>query len=321
MSAWAHPPPARTTASLLDIMSEELAVKLQGSNDCDVEVVCESVIAHSEIESYDDNMDADLALAIALQEIEDSGYSDGNVDTPTFNKISVSTQARHQFPSLPSSKMIQSSERCAAEVLEGMLKGDVQFRNGVAVLPDGTRVSKHDALLDGLENAISLTEIDGVGDLDYAGLMVGNSVANDLKMHRQKQHKKGLSTSGRVPVQALAKTTEGVLDPSTRMVVFKLLQGGRLDHLHGVIKTGKEANVYHAEKVQPDPTHPPPPSHSPSDPHSEWTGLSQFAVKIFKTTLNEFSNRADYVDGDHRWGEMSLCLCLCIHVVCLCECV
>jgi serine/threonine-protein kinase RIO1 len=28
------------------------------------------------------------------------------------------------------------------------------------------------------------------------------------------------------------------------------------------------------------------------------------AIKIFKTTLNEFSNRAAYIDGDPRFGKL-----------------
>jgi RIO kinase 3 len=311
MSVWASPsaPAARNTRSLLDIMSEELAVKLQDPPEPSAvaEDVDETAIKQIDFEEFGDE-DADLALALALQEMENSAYYESTRSQPTFNKIAVSNTGIHQFPSLPGGAIIQSSDRYAAEVLGQMMCGEdgegVRFRDGVAVLRDGTRVSKHDPLLDGLANGIALTELDGVGDLDYAGLMVGNTVANDLRMFRQKKQKKGIATSGRVSAKDVSITTENVLDPSTRMIIFKLIQSGRIDSLYGIVKAGKEANVYQAERtVSPSEGGTMPESRqaqSHSQSGGEWGDISQFAVKVFKTTLNEFSNRADYVDGDQR---------------------
>ena len=42
-------------------------------------------------------------------------------------------------------------------------------------------------------------------------------------------------------------TTEQVLDPRTRLLLFKLLNAGTLSSINGCVSTGKEANVYHAE--------------------------------------------------------------------------
>lgn len=41
-------------------------------------------------------------------------------------------------------------------------------------------------------------------------------------------------------------TAEQVMDPRTRMILFKLLNRGTLKQIDGCISTGKEANVYHA---------------------------------------------------------------------------
>jgi serine/threonine-protein kinase RIO1 len=41
-------------------------------------------------------------------------------------------------------------------------------------------------------------------------------------------------------------TVEQVLDPRTRMILFKLLAQNVIASIHGCISTGKEANVYHA---------------------------------------------------------------------------
>ncbi len=38
---------------------------------------------------------------------------------------------------------------------------------------------------------------------------------------------------------------EQVMDPRTRMILFKLLNRGFISEINGCISTGKEANVYH----------------------------------------------------------------------------
>lgn len=42
-------------------------------------------------------------------------------------------------------------------------------------------------------------------------------------------------------------TVEQVLDPRTRMILYKLLNKQVITGIDGCISTGKEANVYHAE--------------------------------------------------------------------------
>lgn len=64
---------------------------------------------------------------------------------------------------------------------------------------------------------------------------------------QHKQTKKGISTGSRVDRKTYA-TSEGVLDSRTRLMLFKLIQNGTLERIHGVVKTGKEASVYCAEK-------------------------------------------------------------------------
>ncbi|KAG3118677.1 hypothetical protein PI124_g18579, partial [Phytophthora idaei] len=40
-------------------------------------------------------------------------------------------------------------------------------------------------------------------------------------------------------------TTEQVLDPRTRMILYKMLNHGIVTEINGCLSTGKEANVYH----------------------------------------------------------------------------
>jgi RIO kinase 1 len=80
-------------------------------------------------------------------------------------------------------------------------------------------------------------------------------------------------------------TSEQVLDPRTRMILFKLINRGLLNSIHGSISTGKEANVYHA--TSDDPLH------------------SNLAIKIYKTSILVFKDRDRYVSGDVRFGKYS----------------
>lgn len=73
-------------------------------------------------------------------------------------------------------------------------------------------------------------------------------------------------------------TAEQVMDPRTRMILFKLLNRGTISVVNGCISTGKEANVYHA------------------------TGKDNqdVAIKIYKTSILVFKDRDKYVSGEFR---------------------
>lgn len=75
-------------------------------------------------------------------------------------------------------------------------------------------------------------------------------------------------------------TVEQVLDPRTRLILFKLLNQNIISEIHGCISTGKEANVYHAFK--PD--------------------GGELAVKIYKTSILVFKDRDRYVSGEFRFA-------------------
>nr|CAD7599407.1 unnamed protein product [Timema genevievae] len=73
-------------------------------------------------------------------------------------------------------------------------------------------------------------------------------------------------------------TAEQVMDPRTRMILFKLLNRGTIASINGCISTGKEANVYHATSK---------------------TGEDR-AIKIYKTSILIFKDRDKYVSGEFR---------------------
>lgn len=73
-------------------------------------------------------------------------------------------------------------------------------------------------------------------------------------------------------------TTEQVLDPRTRMTLFKLLSRGYIKEINGCVSTGKEANVYFATGPEGD-----------------------CAVKVYKTSILVFKDRDKYVTGEFRF--------------------
>ncbi|KRY15509.1 Serine/threonine-protein kinase RIO3, partial [Trichinella patagoniensis] len=95
-----------------------------------------------------------------------------------------------------------------------------------------------------------------------------------------------------VAVKMFQNSCNGVLfqelavDTTTRMILFKMINGNLLESVDGQVATGKESVVFHAV--------------GGSDLIQE-RQCSNFAVKVFKTTLNEFQNRIDYVQEDFRF--------------------
>uniref|UniRef100_A0A7S1QUR5 Serine/threonine-protein kinase RIO1 n=1 Tax=Neobodo designis TaxID=312471 RepID=A0A7S1QUR5_NEODS len=81
--------------------------------------------------------------------------------------------------------------------------------------------------------------------------------------------------------QSERATVENVLDPRTRLILYKLVNGGTLEEINGCVSTGKEANVYHAVA---------------GDGSKE-----DVAIKVFKTSILVFKDREQYVSGEFRF--------------------
>jgi RIO kinase 1 len=112
-------------------------------------------------------------------------------------------------------------------------------------------------------------------------------------------NKKGPSEKANLKDKSDRATNEQVLDPRTRIILFKMIGRGLLFEINGCVSTGKEvrlcwyiyllyspltkpqwkANVYHAV--------------SPTSQH--------LALKIYKTSILIFKDRDRYVSGEHRF--------------------
>ena len=143
----------------------------------------------------------------------------------------------------------------------------------------------------------------GVMDLtdDYSftsshGTLKSNIGGNQRPIGEMKKVK-GIYTKGRIAKECRA-TREGVLDPATRLALFKMIQNGTLEKLYGVIKTGKESSVFAAVGKCP--------VIDADGNEQEGQGMSPLAVKVFRTTLNEFGNRSEYYDLDYRFRAQRL---------------
>ncbi|KZT73716.1 RIO1-domain-containing protein [Daedalea quercina L-15889] len=92
-------------------------------------------------------------------------------------------------------------------------------------------------------------------------------------------NRKGPSATANMKDKSDRATSEQVLDPRTRIILFKMIGRGLLYEVNGCVSTGKEANVYHA--LTPDHKH--------------------LALKIYKTSILVFKDRDKYVTGEYRF--------------------
>lgn len=109
----------------------------------------------------------------------------------------------------------------------------------------------------------------------YEGPKLSNKAANVLIQASKKLENERM----RAKDKADRATVEQVLDPRTRMILFKILNKGVICQINGCISTGKEANVYHATNAD---------------------GYER-AVKVYKTSILIFKDRDRYVTGEFRF--------------------
>lgn len=98
-------------------------------------------------------------------------------------------------------------------------------------------------------------------------------------------------------------TAEMGVDAQTRLLLYKLINNKVLEQINGIISTGKEAVILHANSD---------PSYTGTDSTGqEIHGIGcppnllpkECAIKIFKTTLNEFKQRDRYIKDDYRFKD------------------
>lgn len=116
-------------------------------------------------------------------------------------------------------------------------------------------------------NKINLEKYEGPS---LPGHVVNTLIENNRKYDASRLRKKDKNDRA---------TVEQVMDPRTRMILFKILNRGAITEINGCISTGKEANVYHATS----------------------SDGSEYAIKIYKTSILVFKDRDKYVTGEFRF--------------------
>jgi hypothetical protein len=141
--------------------------------------------------------------------------------------------------------------------------------------PNQETRTKHDIDLHAQANAHRLgLEVDD-------SLCIGNQAYNSF-LQSMKGMKKGVAIKGTGRAGSDADATKGKsLDSKVRSHIMLAINNSIIEKCNGVIKEGKEAIVYHADKG------------------TESDGFD-VAIKVFKR-ISEFKGRGDYVDGDPRY--------------------
>ncbi|CAN0057452.1 unnamed protein product, partial [Hapterophycus canaliculatus] len=119
----------------------------------------------------------------------------------------------------------------------------------------------------------------GVGGAGGGG--ASQSVRNDIKKSEKSGEKMSRHTGrdDRATVEQASAWAGQVMDPRTRMILFKLLNQGFFRQIDGCLSTGKEANVYYAVGGE----------------------GKEYAIKVYKTSIMVFKDRDKYVSGEYRY--------------------
>jgi len=151
----------------------------------------------------------------------------------------------------------------------------------------------HEDEMDILEDELLTREPDvegttGAGGGDSAAKMqpmekVLSKYIDKISVDNYASHVTSMTERGKVSRRVKDKsdraTIEQVLDPRTRIILFKMLSRNVVCEVNGVISTGKEANVYHATTINGE----------------------HRAIKIYKTSILTFKDRDRYVTGEFRF--------------------
>jgi serine/threonine-protein kinase RIO1 len=287
-------------ASMVHISDEDSEAIARAVREADEEETIARALREADEE--DERKSLELALKIQ-QEDEEMQYSapggsiasrqrlqqQGNVRTMTraeYESHGIDPRARFSIGSTsdtdgPISSLLDDEEYVTAGYrMNSMAQQQWSRRDqNVIVGPNMEVRTKHDTLLQGQANAHRL----GLETEEVAS--IGNQAYNSF-MQSMKGTKKGVVTKGTGRAGSDADATKGgVMDPKVRGHISRAINNDIIEKCNGVVKEGKEAVVYHADK-------------------GADSGGFDVAVKVFKR-IEKFRGRGDYVDGDPRYGKSS----------------
>ncbi|KAJ3114432.1 Serine/threonine-protein kinase RIO1 [Phlyctochytrium bullatum] len=201
----------------------------------------------------DENLSDDRELDLNYG---DQWYEAGSDFTKQFNKMRNQVAATHAAASEPRKNFVGGSGPHTAVKT-----------SGIKTLPQAPAPSRNVAAE--AEQALLEMMHTKYGSRIQLGLPIGTG---SKKGSRKVEGDSSRDKSDRA-------TVEQVLDPRTRMILFKMLNRNIIYEINGCISTGKEANVYHAVTEQGE----------------------HRAIKIYKTSILTFKDRDRYVTGEYRF--------------------
>ncbi|KAJ1966128.1 Serine/threonine-protein kinase rio1 [Dipsacomyces acuminosporus] len=237
-------------------VAENAAQEAGGANYRDIDYSDEEL--YSEDSDYESELEADDLVGYT----ENWGENGGDF-TKQYNKMRQQVQSAQQTQS--ASKAGHSSGADTKQASSASAKSAAAAAAAAASKPAiSGNVNLKSVDLSKYASRIHLEEINGM------------PLARDNTTGSRKAQ--GVSSAPRKD-KADRATVEQVLDPRTRIILFKLLNQGVIYEINGCISTGKEANVYHAV--------------TESGEHR--------AIKIYKTSILVFKDRDRYVSGEYRF--------------------
>lgn len=295
-SPWKLSPPIEV-CSLSEVMDEELARSLQSEDKFRKGKTLKSndftLPSAAEFEDEDSDCKNDLILAEMLQAEFDLEHDELlKREEKKFNGSSKVTVSFKNFRKVPD--CVLSDDDSESDVEEPTdwdsfenERNPVIGRSGFSQT-NSQITTKHDANVCGRRNACKIMEFPpgvetGDGGAHGFNMKLSNKVYNVLKVHSMSEEKR----SKRLHDKIEKATALEALDPNTRLILYKMVNAGILEGINGSLSTGKEAVVFHAIGGQsPDITVP-----------------GECAIKVYKTTLNEFKTRDKYIQDDFRFRD------------------
>lgn len=154
-------------------------------------------------------------------------------------------------------------------------------------------LTKHDVTMSGRRNACrvmdSFPPCIHTGDAASFDMQLSNKVFNNLKNYsKAEEHRRT-----RLHDKEEKATSEMAIDQKTRILLYKLINADILKKIHGIVSTGKESVILYAEGGEAVETE---------------AGLKieipgETAIKVYKTSLNEFKTRDKYIRDDYRFKD------------------
>ncbi|XP_027702892.1 serine/threonine-protein kinase RIO3 isoform X2 [Vombatus ursinus] len=283
------------SCSLADVMSEQLAKELQLEDEAAAFPEAVSVAEGPFVTGENIDTSSDLMLAQMLQMEFDREY-DAQLrrEEKKFNgdsKVSISFENYrmvHPYEDSDSSEDEVDWQDTRHDPYRAAKPVPTPKKGFIGKGKDIT--TKHDEVVCGRKNTARMENFAPgfqVGDGIGMDLKLPNQVFNALKQHAYSEERR----SARVHEKKEHSTAEKAVDPKTRLLMYKMVNSGMLETITGCISTGKESVVFHAYGGRED------------GKEDSKVIPAECALKVFKTTLNEFKNRDKYIKDDFRFKD------------------